>query len=135
MLPPGSSWLPSNVPNAEGKGQPSRCAAESFPSLAHLSPHPSGEPGGQRRDHDGARCRGRQDASGRLTFSPGAWCNGSTTGSGPVSRGSNPCAPASEARTSPFEPGSLQTQADQETDEHHREAHAEQRERLSDLAP
>ena len=31
--------------------------------------------------------------------------------------------------------GSLETQTDQEADEHHRQAHPEQRKRLPDLAP
>jgi hypothetical protein len=84
MLLPGSSWLHPNVPNAGGKGQPSRCAREPFRHFGRVvqptsfSPDPRGMPPGPPVDWP----------------DPGAWCNGSTTGSGPVSRGSNPCAPA-----------------------------------------
>ena len=69
IIPPGSSWLRSNVPNARREGQPNRDAGEGFR-------RPPGVP-----PADWCRTSG--------------WgCNGSTTGSGPVSRGSNPCAPA-----------------------------------------
>ena len=56
---------------------------------------------------------------------PWAWCNGSTTGSGPVSRGSNPCAPAPPSRANPrrIRPRGLQTQTHEQPDEHHRETH------------
>lgn len=84
MLLPGSSWLHPNVPNAGGKGQPSVRAGEPFRHpIRHSNwAHRTGPPG-------------RMPARPPVDWpDPGAWCNGSTTGSGPVSRGSNPCAPA-----------------------------------------
>ena len=92
MLLPGSSWLHPNVPNPGGKGQPSRRAREPFRHLAQRV-RPTGD--GARPD----RRPGRMPAGPPVDWAhPGAWCNGSTTGSGPVSRGSNPCAPARGSR-------------------------------------
>jgi hypothetical protein len=90
MLLPGSSWLHPNVPNAGGKGQPSHRAGEPFRLFG---------PG-----HRNGRA-GRMPAGPPVDWPDvGAWCNGSTTGSGPVSRGSNPCAPAPGPRTGPRGP-------------------------------
>jgi hypothetical protein len=88
MLLPGSSWLHPNVPNARGKGQPSHRAGEPF---RHGFPpfRPSRDPA--HRTHRPERMLTGPPVDWPY---PGAWCNGSTTGSGPVSRGSNPCAPA-----------------------------------------